>query len=61
MQAGKVLEDLEEAEVETVTLVDITILEARNDPRDEAVYKAEEAGHTLNVAIEVPAGKELKM
>ena len=61
MQAGKVLEDLEEAEVETVTLVDIMILEAQNDHRHEAVYKAEEPRHTPNAAIEVPAGKEQKM
>ena len=61
MKADKILEDLEEAEAEIVTLVDIVILEARNDHLDEAVYEAEEAQHTVNVAIEVPVGKELKM
>ena len=61
MQVDKILEDLEEAEVEIATLVNVMILEARNDHLDEVVYEVEEAEHTVNVAIEVTAGKELKM
>ena len=61
MQADKILEDLEEAELEIAALVYVMILVARNDHLEEAVYKVEEAQHTVNIAIEVTAGKELKM